>query len=195
MRRIEQTRTTKETDIAVAIEFPDETVGERLIEIETGVPFFDHMLHAAIFHGGFGGVIRARGDVAVDDHHTVEDVGIVIGRAITELTRVHGAVSRFGHAVVPMDDALAEVTIDLGGRPYLVFHAEFPQARAGSFDAALVREFFQGVSAAAAANIHCDVRYGLNTHHMIEALFKAFGRSLAQATRPTSSLQSTKGVL
>lgn len=197
MRRIEHTRTTKETDISIGFGFPDEEDrdAERAVTIETGVPFFDHMLYAMVFHGGFSGEIRARGDIDVDAHHTVEDVGIVLGRVVSELPTSHGAVRRFGHAVIPMDDALAEVTIDLGGRPYLVYQAEYPQARAGSFDAALVREFFQGLANASGANIHCEVRCGLNTHHMIEALFKAFGRALAEATQQSASIRSTKGLL
>lgn len=197
MRRIEQARKTKETDISIAFEFPENgsVAPDRVIEIETGVPFFDHMLHAMVFHGGFAASIRARGDVAVDDHHTVEDVGIVLGRILGEYTGQVGAVRRFGHAAVPMDDALAEATIDLGGRPYLVYLAEYPQDRVGTFDASLAREFFQGLANAGLANVHCRVHYGLNTHHMVEALFKAFGRALAEATRPVSSTLSTKGLL
>ena len=197
MRRIEETRTTGETDITIAIVFPTAGTTEegQTITVKTGVPFFDHMLHAMLFHGGFSADLTARGDTDVDDHHTVEDVGIVFGRTLLRLREEQGAVRRFGHAVVPMDDALAEVAIDLGGRPYLVYDADYPQTHAGTFDAALVREFFQGVCMGALANIHTQVRSGLNTHHMIEALFKSFGRALAVAVEPVTTLRSTKGVL
>ncbi len=194
MRRIEQKRTTKETDISLDLGFPSDTAEQGQIQVATGVPFFDHMLTSMLFHGGFDGTIKAIGDIDVDEHHTVEDVGIVLGNAVTDLIKL-GAVRRFGHKVIPMDDALAEVTIDLGGRPVLVYKAEYPQARIGTFDASLAREFFQGFVNAASANVHCHVREGHNSHHMVEALFKAFGRALGEATVAASTVRSTKGVL
>jgi imidazoleglycerol-phosphate dehydratase len=159
------------------------------------VPFFDHMLYAMLFHGGFAGSVRARGDTDVDDHHTVEDVGIVIGQALSEHVERFGPVARFGHAVVPMDDALAETVIDLAGRSFLAFRAEFPQARAGRFDLALVREFFQALAGNARANVHVIGHYGINAHHLSEAIFKSAGRALGAATRPADLVRSTKGTL
>jgi imidazoleglycerol-phosphate dehydratase len=188
-------RKTNETDINVELQIPDDRGAARIVEIHTGVPFFDHMLHAMFYHGGFSCRITAVGDIEIDDHHTVEDTGIVIGQALRKIIVDHGPVARFGSARVPMDDSLGEAIVDASGRPFLVFQAEFAQGYAGRFDLALVREFFQGLTTHAAANIHLLVPYGLNGHHQAEALFKAAGRALGQAWAPSETVQSTKGVL
>lgn len=191
MQVIKVERSTAETQVVVELR----PFGERDLVVDTGVPFFDHMLHALLFHGGFGATITARGDIEVDDHHTVEDVGIVLGQTLWRVHEERGPLARFGSAVVPMDDALAETVVDLGGRPFMVFTAEFPQAYAGRFDLALVREFFQSLATHSRANIHVHGRYGVNGHHLAEAMFKSCGRALAQACTPVDSLRSTKGSL
>ncbi len=201
MRKLEMSRVTRETEITAAITWPDRFpgtpggAGDGAIVVRTGVPFFDHMLQSFCFHGGFGAEIAASGDTEVDDHHTVEDVGIVMGQLFSRVTEEFGPVRRFGHALVPMDDALGEVVVDAGGRSYLVYQAVFPQPYAGKFDLALVREFFTGFSGQARANVHVLGRYGANGHHLAEAIFKAAGRALAQAYLPAEGVQSTKGVL
>lgn len=205
MREIDIERKTKETDISIRLGLPelraDGSIGapvdtDRYVEIHTGIPFFDHMLEAMLFHGGFSVRLSAVGDTEVDDHHTVEDVGIVIGTALRRAVEQHGSVRRFGHEVIPMDDALAEVVVDAGGRSYLSYSATFPQERAGSFDVALVREFFQGLTNQAHANVHVIGRYALNGHHLAEAIFKAAGRAIGTAYLPRlEGVASTKGVL
>lgn len=199
MRTISVERTTRETDISVSLNVPDtdseRPSGKDEIEIGTGVPFLDHMLEGMMFHGGFTGTIRATGDLEIDDHHTVEDVGIVLGHAFRKVVETHGPVARFGHAVLPMDDSLAESIVDVSGRSYLVFRVEFPQAYAGRFDLALVREFFQGFANNAAVNLHIIGHYGLNGHHLAEAIFKSSGRALGGAYAPVDAVRSTKGVL
>lgn len=186
-------RKTKETEILVSLQEAVALTPE--LSIDTPVPFFNHMLQAMLFHGGFGGSITGRGDVDVDPHHLVEDVGLVLGDALLELQERRGAVARFGHAVVPMDDALAEVTVDACKRPYLVYNVSFPQSYAGSFDISLAKEFFQGLSSRARINLHMETRYGENSHHMVEALFKACGRSLQMAYAASGGILSTKGSL
>lgn len=197
MPALEAKRTTRETDVQIRLELSsiETTPPESVLEIGTGVPFFDHMLHAMLFHGGFRGQVNATGDTAIDDHHTVEDVGIVLGSLFARIPREIGPVARFGHALVPMDDALAEVVVDAGGRSFLEFRVEFPQPYAGKFDLALIREFFTGFSHHAAANLHLIGRYGINGHHLAEAVFKAAGRALRQAYAPAGNVLSTKGVL
>lgn len=187
-------RKTKETEIVVSLREAPEASPE--LAIDTSVPFFNHMLQAMLFHGGFGGSIKGRGDVEVDPHHLVEDVGLVLGDALLELQERRGAVSRFGHAVVPMDDAIAEVAVDACKRPYLVYNASFPQTHAGTFDVGLAKEFFQGLVSRARINLHMEVRYGENSHHMVEALFKACGRALQSAyVAAPGGIPSTKGSL
>jgi imidazoleglycerol-phosphate dehydratase len=199
VRTISVERSTRETSIAVSLNVPD-TEGERAsgkdeISVSTGVPFLDHMLEGMLFHGGFSGTISAKGDTEIDDHHTVEDVGIVLGQAFRQVVETHGPVSRFGHAMLPMDDALAEAVVDVSGRSYLVFRVEFPQAYAGRFDVALVREFFQGFANNGGLNLHILGHYGLNSHHLAEAVFKATGRALGAAYLAVAEVRSTKGVL
>jgi imidazoleglycerol-phosphate dehydratase len=199
MQKITVERKTKETDIAVTIGFPeetDDTTGSRdSVHAQTGVPFLDHMLNGMLFHGGFTADIRAAGDVEIDAHHTVEDTGIVLGQVFRRYVDTHGPVARFGHGLVPMDDALGEAVVDISGRSYLVFRAEFPQPYAGAFDLALVREFFQGFVNNGAINLHLIGHYALNGHHLAESLYKASGRALGAACRRVSEVRSTKGVL
>jgi imidazoleglycerol-phosphate dehydratase len=187
-------RTTKETSITHALRAEPGLP----VKIDTGAPFFDHMLTAAAFHGGFGLEIQARGDTEVDYHHLVEDVGIVLGDAFHKLLEGRGAVARFGQSVIPMDDALSEAVVDVCERPFLVYHANFPQTITGSFPMYLLKEFFQAFTNGARINLHLVCRYGGNSHHMAEALFKAFGRALGAAYAPRAggrAAMSTKGDL
>jgi imidazoleglycerol-phosphate dehydratase len=184
-------RKTKETDISIELS-PDKP---GLIKIESGIPFFDHLLNAMAFHGDFSLRVTARGDAEVDPHHMVEDVGLVLGDVWKKLISEHGHIKRFGHAVIPMDEALAEVTLDVCGRPSLVYRAEYPQGRVGDFDLALLREFFLAVTSRAGMSLHAHVRYGENSHHMAESLFKALGKALKQAYAAEREVLSTKGTL
>jgi len=191
-RIVKYSRKTGETEISIELVFAAD--GE--ISVDTGVPFFDHLLQAMAFHGHFGFKLRARGDIEVDEHHLVEDTGIVFGEALNRLLEKHGAVKRYAQATIPMDEALAEAVIDISGRPYLVFTGAFPQQRIGSFQAILLREFLAGLSSRGRMTIHAHLRYGRNSHHMAEALFKALGVALSQAYAPAPSAgMSTKGTL
>jgi imidazoleglycerol-phosphate dehydratase len=181
-------RKTRETDITLTIDL-DAAGGT----VRTGVPFLDHMLASMAFHGRFRLEIEAAGDIAVDAHHLVEDVGLVLGQALSEVLARCGAVARFGHAVIPMDEALAEVAVDVCGRPTLALRASFPQAWAGDFDLSLVREFLGGLASQARISLHAETRRGENSHHMAEALFKALGRALRQAYAPAGDEMSSKG--
>jgi imidazoleglycerol-phosphate dehydratase len=166
--------------------------------VDTAAPFFDHMLTAMAFHGGFGLNLSARGDINVDYHHLVEDTGLVLGDAFHQLFEKTGAVARFGHAVIPMDDALAEAVIDVAERPCLIYQARFPQPYSGIFPMDLLKEFFSAFTQKARINLHLLCRYGDNSHHMAEALFKAFGKALRAAYTPGDTSReemSTKGVL
>lgn len=184
-------RETRETQISVSLNIADAPEPR----LDTGIPFFDHMLTAMSFHGKLGLTAQARGDVEVDAHHTVEDLGLVLGDAVNDIREQDPTIRRFGHAVVPMDDALAEVTIDLGGRPYLVWNLDFPQEYAGSFQLPLLREFMQGLAIRGRCNLHVNGRYGENGHHLAEAVFKALGIALSRALEPGyyESPGSTKG--
>jgi imidazoleglycerol-phosphate dehydratase len=185
------TRKTKETDISIEICFD----GNREIEISTSVPFFDHMLHAMAFHGGFGLKIAATGDKEVDPHHIVEDTGLVLGEVFLKVFNELKNVKRFGHAVIPMDEAISEVTIDVCGRPTLVMTADFPQNYIGNFDINLVKEFLIALSNKACFSLHTHIRYGENSHHMAESLFKALGKALKQAYTKEKEILSTKGTI
>lgn len=187
-RKVSIERKTRETDIAVTLD-PDSSSPPA---IRTGVPFFDHMLTSMAFHGRFSLSVNGTGDIDVDPHHLVEDVGLVIGQAFAAVLE-KGSVLRFGHAVIPMDEALSEVTIDVCGRPTLALHAEFPQPSAGTFDLSLLREFFLGLCSQARISLHVEVRRGQNSHHMAESAFKALGRALRQAYSPDGSEMSSKG--
>jgi imidazoleglycerol-phosphate dehydratase len=187
------TRKTRETDIDLELELD----GTGTVEIDTGIPFLDHMLHLFSAHGYFDLKIKAMGDLEVDEHHTVEDIGICLGHAFKEALLARPGFRRFGHARVPMDEALAEVTVDLSNRPYLHFDVTFPPGGAG-LDSQLIKEFWRAVSLHGGMTLHIEVPYGDNTHHIIEAVFKAAGRALDAATQPEPRAQgapSTKGVL
>jgi imidazoleglycerol-phosphate dehydratase len=162
--------------------------------VDTGVPFFDHLLRALAFHGRLGLSIKGQGDLEVDEHHLVEDTGLALGEVFARLLE-QGPVERFGHAVAPMDEALAEVAVDVCGRPTLVFSGEFPQARVGSFEAALLREFLTALASRARIALHASLRCGANSHHLAEALFKALGLALRRAYAPASGDMSTKGTI
>lgn len=194
-KRASYSRKTAETDVRVEI-IPGPAGPS---QIETGVSFFNHLLQAMAFHGQLSLSIKAKGDLAVDEHHLVEDTGLALGEALAGLVRELGAVRRFGHAVVPMDEALSEVSVDVCGRPYLVFSGEFPQARIGSFEAVLLKEFLAGLVSRARIAVHASMRYGTNSHHLAEALFKALGIALGQAYAPVLDAgrrgMSTKGTI
>lgn len=194
-RRAVIQRKTSETDIQVTLDL--DGTGEH--RVETGIPFLDHMLAQVARHGRFDLSLKAAGDLPVDLHHTVEDVGIVLGDAVSQALGEKAGIIRYGAARVPMDEALASVVVDLGGRPFLVFQAPQLKGRIGDFEADLVREFFQGLTNHLRANVHIQVEYGQNLHHMAEATFKAAGRALDLATRLDPRLAgvvpSTKGSL
>jgi len=192
-RTADISRKTRETDIRLALGLDG---GDRAIR--TGVGFFDHMLDHVAKHGRLGLTVTAAGDTHLDDHHTVEDVGIVLGQALDKALGDKKGIERFGFASVPMDDALARVSIDLSGRAALAFDVAFqnPLGKIGTFDAQLVREFFTAVSQAGRFNCHIEVPRGVNDHHIVEAIFKAFGRALRQAVAITGDdVPSTKGAL
>ena len=188
-RKVQVARKTRETDITLTLD-PDAPVAGA---IRTGLPFLDHLLTSMSFHGGLGLVLEGRGDLDVDAHHMVEDTGLVLGQAFAGVLEKTGQVTRFGHAVIPMDEALAEVTVDVCGRSTLFWHALFPQPRAGTFDLSLLREFFTALAGQARISLHVEVRRGENSHHMAEAAFKALGKALQQAYAPGSREMSSKG--
>ena len=193
-RRASLTRRTRETRIAVTLALD----GAGDSRIRTGIPFFDHMLTHVARHGLFDLTVEAAGDLEVDHHHTVEDVGICLGQAFDQALGDRAGIRRFGTASVPMDDALATAAIDLSGRPYLVYRAEGLRGQLGEFEAELVKEFFTALATHVRANVHVRVEYGENLHHMVEALFKAAGRALDQATGldpRVRGVPSTKGII
>ena len=188
------TRKTNETDITVTLLID----GSGKSNINTGIGFFDHMLEGFARHGLFDLDISAKGDLVVDCHHTIEDCGIVLGAAIKKALSDKAGIRRYGNMILPMDDALILCAIDLSGRPYLNFEAAFSMDRVGYFDTEMVREFFYAVSYSAGMNIHIKQLSGTNTHHLIEAMFKAFAKALDEATRRDSRIEdllSTKGTL
>jgi len=191
-RNIEITRKTKETDISLSLDLDG---GD--IQISTGIPFFDHLLTAMTFHGNIGIDLTAKGDIEVDPHHLVEDTGLVLGSALRETVENYGAIKRFAHTIIPMDEALSEITLDVCGRPYLVYKANYPQEYSGQFQMALLKEFFAALSNAAGMAVHAECRYGDNSHHMAESLFKALGKALKSSFSLTDSkiIMSTKGKL
>ena len=195
MRTAEITRNTNETRIRVAINLD----GTGKQSIATGVPFLDHMLDQIARHGLVDLDIQAEGDLHIDDHHTVEDVGITLGMAVAKAVGNKAGLRRYGHAYVPLDEALSRVVIDFSGRPGLVFNIDFTRARIGSFDVDLTREFFQGFVNHALVTLHVDNLRGVNAHHQCETVFKAFGRALRMAIeideRQNGAMPSTKGVL
>lgn len=187
-------RNTKETQIKASLTL--DGTGES--QISTGIGFFDHMLDGFARHGLFDLTLEARGDLAVDGHHTVEDIGIVVGQAICEAVGDKTGIRRYGSFLLPMDDALCLCAIDLSGRPYLVFDCHLPAERVGSLETELVREFFYAVSYSAGMNLHIKMIHGENTHHMIEAMFKSFAKALDMAVsydERITGVLSTKGTL
>ena len=187
-------RTTKETDISVKLNLD----GSGRACVNTGIGFFDHMLDGFARHGFFDLTCTVKGDLHVDGHHTVEDAGIVLGQAIKEAIGDKKGICRYGSFILPMDDALALCAVDLCGRPYFVFDCEFPTQKVGELDTELVREFFYAVSYSAGMNLHIRMLSGHNSHHMIEAMFKAFAKALDMATgmdARISDVLSTKGSL
>lgn len=186
------TRTTKETDISLTLSL-DSYAGE---SITTGVGFFDHMLDLFSRHGQFGLKLTAKGDLHIDAHHTVEDIGIALGRAFHEALGDKRGIARYGQMLLPMDESLVEVALDLGGRAFLHFDAVIPAEKTGDFDTALAEEFFRAFSDNAKMNLHIVLRHGRNPHHIIEGMFKAVARALRQAvTVQSDMIASTKGVL
>ena len=187
-------RKTRETDISVFFEIDGGGIGKT----DTGIGFFDHMLEGFARHGLFDLEVLAKGDLAVDGHHTVEDVGIVLGCAIREATGDKAGIRRYGSCILPMDDALVLCAVDLCQRPYFFFFFYFTSERVGGFETALVREFFYAISYSAGMNLHFKKLSGMNDHHIIEAMFKAFSKALDQATLKDERIHdvlSTKGSL
>jgi imidazoleglycerol-phosphate dehydratase len=188
-------RDTAETKIRASIDLD----GSGRAQLRTGLPFFEHMLEQVARHGMIDLEIDARGDLEVDAHHTVEDVGIVLGRAFAEALADRAGITLYGHAYVPLDEALSRVVIDFSGRPGLEYRVTYPRSRIGAFDVDLIREFFQGFVNAAAATVHIDNLEGRNAHHVAETVFKAFGRALRMAVardeRMSGIVPSTKGKL
>ncbi len=188
-------RDTQETRIAVSVNLD----GRGAAELDTGLPFLEHMLDQVARHGLIDLTVRARGDLQVDAHHTVEDIGITFGQAVAKAVGDKKGICRYGHAYVPLDEALCRVVIDLSGRPGLSYRVNFPRARVDTFDVDLVREFFQGFCNHAMATLHIDVLHGDNAHHVAETVFKAFGRALRMALqldpRMGEMVPSTKGTL
>ncbi len=188
------TRTTKETDIQMTLTLD----GSGVSKIETGIGFFNHMLEGFAKHGFFDLDVSMKGDLQVDGHHTVEDAGIVLGTAIKEALGDKAGIVRYGSCILPMDDALALCAVDLCGRPYFAFECDFTVERVGYLDTELIREFFYAVSYAAGMNLHIKMLSGINNHHMIEAMFKAFAKALDQAVSKDeriTTVLSTKGSL
>jgi imidazoleglycerol-phosphate dehydratase len=193
LRAGQVSRKTRETDVALSLRLSPGPAA-----IATGVPFFDHMLEQLSKHGGMALEVRARGDLEVDAHHTVEDVGIALGQALRQALADKAGLARYGHAVVPLDEALVEAVVDLSGRPHLTWNAALPSGKKfiGAFDVDLTRDFFQALVNHAALCLHVNVRYGRNLHHIVEAIFKACARALRAATAVEGGgLPSTKGLL
>jgi len=187
-------RKTNETEIRITLQLD----GRGECRIETPVPFFDHMLTQIARHGFFDLAVQATGDVEIDAHHTVEDVGICLGEAFKRALGDKAGIRRYGRGTMPMHEALASVILDFSGRPHLVFHVPMPKAKVGEFDTELVEEFFTAFCNHAGANVHVNLAYGDNLHHIIEAVFKAFGRALDEATQLDPRIEgvlSSKGKL
>ena len=191
-RMSERRRKTKETEVEVSLRLDG---GE--VSVSTGVGFFDHMLRALAVHGGWGLTVHTVGDWEVDCHHTVEDTGIVLGKAFAQALGERRGIRRYGHAFIPMDEALGFAAVDISGRPFLAFSGEFPQERVGDFDTCMTEEFFRAFAVNAGITLHLDCQAGKNAHHMIEALFKAAAHALREAAALTGDgeVLSTKGAL
>ena len=194
-RKATITRNTKETQISVEINLD----GTGVCQLDTGLPFLEHMIDQIARHGLIDINIQANGDLEIDAHHTVEDIGITLGQACAQAFGDKIGIRRYGHAYVPLDEALSRVVLDLSGRPGLEYHVEFPRAQVGGFDVDLFHEFFQGFINHAKVTMHIDCIRGRNAHHIIETIFKAFGRALRMAVeadpRQAGQMPSTKGSL
>ncbi|HEX5128606.1 MAG TPA: imidazoleglycerol-phosphate dehydratase HisB [Usitatibacter sp.] len=195
MRKAEVQRDTKETQVFVALDLD----GSGEARLESGIPFLDHMLDQLARHGGMDLTVRAKGDLEIDAHHTVEDIGITLGQALAKALGDKKGIRRYGHAYVPLDEALSRAVVDFSGRPGLEFHVDFTRARVGEFDVDLTHEFFQGLVNHAQATVHIDNLRGDNSHHQCETVFKAFARALRMAVEPdpraAGKVPSTKGAL
>ncbi len=194
MREAQITRKTSETEVNIKINLD----GCGTYDVDTGIGFFDHMLCLMAKHGLIDLQVKAKGDLYVDPHHTVEDIGITLGKCIEKALEDKTCMKRYGTVFLPMDEALAMISMDISGRPYIVFDAEFNSQRVGEMDTELVEEFFRAVAFNAGITLHVKILYGKNTHHMIEALFKAFGKALKEATTKDNrinGIMSTKGSL
>ena len=193
-RTATKSRTTNETEIEVALDLDGGDVAA-----ETGVPFFDHMLDQIGRHGGLGLSVRAKGDLEIDAHHTVEDTGITLGEALTEALGDKRGIRRYGDALVPMEEALAQVALDISGRPLLVYEADIPAEAIGQYDTVLTEEFLQALCRSAGLTLHVRLLAGRNPHHCVEAIFKALARALSDAVsidpRSAGRIPSTKGTL
>jgi imidazoleglycerol-phosphate dehydratase len=194
-RTAQVVRNTKETQITASVNLD----GSGNARFATGIPFFEHMLDQVARHGLIDIELQAKGDLHIDAHHTVEDIGITLGQAFAKAVGDKAGIRRYGHAYVPLDEALSRVVIDLSGRPGLEYRVEYPRARVGEFDVDLVREFFQGFVNHALVTLHIDGIAGQNAHHIVETVFKAFGRALRMAIEPDPRMggvvPSTKGTL
>ena len=193
-RKADVQRKTNETDIRLSIQLE----GEGQYEVSTGVPFLDHMLELFARHGFFNLKVQASGDIAVDDHHTVEDIGLALGQALREALGDKHGIRRFGDASVPLDEALVSCVVDLSGRPFLAYNLEIQQERVGNFSTELIHDFFLALTNQVGMNLHLNMAQGRNPHHIIEAGFKAFARALSSAVEHDPRVQgvlSTKGSL
>ncbi len=195
MRQTSLTRTTAETDVSVEINLD----GTGSYDNQTGVGFFDHMLDQLARHSLIDMKVRATGDLHIDDHHTVEDVGITLGQALAKALGDKRGIRRYGSCLLPMDDALVRCALDLSARPFLVWNVDLPTDKIGTFDTELVREFFQAFSTQGGITLHVDMLHGLNSHHIVEAAFKSVARALREAVevdpRKSGDIPSTKGAL
>lgn len=195
MRQTSLTRTTAETDVSVEINLD----GTGSYDNQTGVGFFDHMLDQLARHSLIDMKVRATGDLHIDDHHTVEDVGITLGQALAKALGDKRGIRRYGSCLLPMDDALVRSALDLSARPFLVWNVDLPTDKIGTFDTELVREFFQAFSTQGGITLHVDMLHGLNSHHIVEAAFKSVARALREAVevdpRKSGDIPSTKGAL
>jgi imidazoleglycerol-phosphate dehydratase len=195
MRTATKDRKTSETSLSVSLDLD----GTGMSDCQTGIGFFDHMLDQLARHSMIDIKVRATGDLHIDDHHTVEDTGIALGQALALALGDKAGIQRYGSCLLPMDDALIRVALDLSARPYLIWNVAMPTARIGTFDTELVREFFQAFAVQAGITLHVDLLHGINSHHIAEATFKAVARALRQAVEPdprrAGAVPSTKGAL
>ncbi len=195
MRKANLSRKTKETDIEIRLNL--DKSGE--CKIDTGIGFFNHMLELFTFHSGISLMVKCKGDLAVDGHHSIEDIGILLGKAIKEALGDKKGINRYGDTFLPMDETLTHCSLDISGRPFLVFNVELPSQKVGEFETEMTEEFFRAVAFNSGITLHLNLAYGKNTHHIIEALFKSFGKSLKEAIKINENskdiIMSSKGVI